>query len=391
MTSTESEYFRYSEVLRGQNTPLAFVDLERFDKNAREILRRAKGMPIRVASKSIRSIALIKRLLQMPGYQGVLGYSGWEAIHLSRSGIKDVVVAYPVIQEKEIQAVAEENKKGSSIVLMVDRIEHLENIAKAVRLLSLKMQIAIDLDVSSRWPMLHFGVRRSSIFNEKTLGLFLQELKKHPELELVGMMGYEAQIAGVQDSGPLMRFLKKLAIPSITKSRQALVAQVKAGGHTLRFVNGGGTGSIESTRLDSSVTELAVGSGFYSPTLFEGYDQFHHDASAFYALSVTRKPAEDIATCFSGGYIASGSVGKVKEPKPVLPAGLSLLIHEGAGEVQTPVQGLSARNLKIGDLVFFRHAKAGELCERFNQLHLISGDRILDSVPTYRGEGCNFG
>jgi len=40
--------------------------------------------------------------------------------------------------------------------------------------------------------------------------------------------------------------------------------------------------------------------------------------------------------------------------------------------------------------VYFRHAKAGELCERFASLHLLEGERILEQAPTYRGEGQSF-
>jgi D-serine deaminase-like pyridoxal phosphate-dependent protein len=56
--------------------------------------------------------------------------------------------------------------------------------------------------------------------------------------------------------------------------------------------------------------------------------------------------------------------------------------------VQTPVTG--ARALAVGDRVYLRHAKAGELCERFNSLLLVEGDKVVDEVPTYRGEGCSF-
>jgi D-serine deaminase-like pyridoxal phosphate-dependent protein len=56
--------------------------------------------------------------------------------------------------------------------------------------------------------------------------------------------------------------------------------------------------------------------------------------------------------------------------------------------VQTPLTG--AHGLGIGDRVWFRHAKAGELCERFDRLHLIQGDRVVETVPTYRGEGRTF-
>ena len=72
---------------------------------------------------------------------------------------------------------------------------------------------------------------------------------------------------------------------------------------------------------------------------------------------------------------------------PTYPAGLAMLGSEGAGEVQTPLRGTAAGRLRLGDRVWFRHAKAGELCERFNRLYLVSAGRIVDEVPTYRGEG----
>lgn len=59
--------------------------------------------------------------------------------------------------------------------------------------------------------------------------------------------------------------------------------------------------------------------------------------------------------------------------------------------MQTPLTGARANRLQIGDRVWFRHAKAGEACERFDQLHLVRGGELVDSAPTYRGEGQNFG
>jgi D-serine deaminase-like pyridoxal phosphate-dependent protein len=70
----------------------------------------------------------------------------------------------------------------------------------------------------------------------------------------------------------------------------------------------------------------------------------------------------------------------------VLPAGLKLDGREGAGEVQTPLLGDAADRLRIGERVWLRHAKAGELCERFAVLHLVEGDRLVETLPTYRGE-----
>ena len=51
----------------------------------------------------------------------------------------------------------------------------------------------------------------------------------------------------------------------------------------------------------------------------------------------------------------------------------------------------TAASLRLGERVWFRHAKAGEYCERFNELHLIRRGEVVETVPTYRGEGKNFG
>jgi len=387
MNPVPAFYDRLRALLKNGSFPLAYVDLSTFDQNADSLAKRAQPHPIRVASKSLRCVALIERVLKHPSYQGVLAYRGLEAVELVRRGIQDVVVAYPVVNIAELEAVAAE---ASSITLMTDRPEHLERLHAVAEARKIEFSIAVDLDVSSRWPGVFFGVRRSWISSEARLAQYLAALKKFPRLKLVGAMGYEAQIAGVSDRSALMRFLKSRSMGDVRKIRRLRVEQIRAAGHALRFVNGGGTGSLESSSQDPCVTELSAGSGLYQSTLFDDYRSFQSPPSAGFALEVTRKPDEHFVTCFSGGYLASGSVGFEKQPTPVDPPGLQLIKHEGAGEVQTPLQGADASSLQIGDLVFFRHAKAGELCERFNELHLISGEEI-QKTPTYRGEGWNFG
>ena len=169
--------------------------------------------------------------------------------------------------------------------------------------------------------------------------------------------------------------------------RRARVAEAVSEVAPLELVNGGGTGSLHTTSAEQSVTELTAGSGFYAPTLFDRYSAFSLTPAAMFALPVVRKPGRGTATLLGGGYHASGPAGKERLPEPYLPAGLELDPREGAGEVQTPVLGAPAASLAVGDRVYLRHPKAGELCERFDSLHLVSGGRIVDEVPTYRGEG----
>lgn len=379
-------------LLKAKRRPLAYIDLGAFDRNLEALVTRSGSLPLRIASKSVRSVELLKRALRHPQTSGVLAYSGWEAVELSKRGIADIVLGYPIISQVEIRSVLEANAAGASITFMADTHEHLVRIAKESE--SLRMEfapIAIDLDLSSRWPGIYFGVHRSSISTLAALESFLKMIRTYPRLKLVGAMGYEAQIAGVSDRSLFLRALKKLSLRDVHHFRKEAVALILSHGHVLRFVNGGGTGSLESTRQDSSVTEVTAGSGLFSPTLFDHYHHFRHNPAAAFILEVTRKPEPEIATCFSGGFIASGASGTEKLPKPVYPTELHLLTHEGAGEVQTPVAGSGAHSLKVGDSVIFRHAKAGELLERFNDVYLLNVNEIEAVVPTYRGEGWNFG
>lgn len=391
-------YTELRDALRGERLPLAFCDLDRLAINAQDLLRRAVGTPIRLASKSIRCREILHRVLGMsPGFQGILCYSAAEAACLAEHGFADLVVAYPTVDRHELDAVAAAAAAGREITLMVDDPGQLAPISAAAVRAGVTLPVAIDLDMSSDFPGLHFGVRRSPISEVASALALAEVIRASAGVRLTGLMGYEAQIAGLQDHSPgqalksaAVRALKRRSIREIFARRAAVVAALRAAGHTLRFVNGGGTGSLEATRQDSSVTELAAGSGLYGPTLFDGYDAFHPLPAVGFALPIVRRPCPGIWTCFGGGYVASGSAGRDRLPTPVLPEGASLLAAEGAGEVQTPVHYEGPERLGLGDPVFFRHAKAGELCEHFGELILLAGGAIVGRAPTYRGDGRVF-
>lgn len=389
-------YAEYRERLRGEQLPLAFVDVELLMANAASLVARANGRPIRLASKSIRCREVLRRVMASnPLFQGVLCFAADEAAHLAGDGFKDLVVAYPTVDPFGLAAVCKRIAEGAQICLMIDEAGHLPPIAAAAAEHGVEVPVAIDLDMSTRFPGLHFGVRRSPVWDvEGAVGL-AEIVRRTPRVRLDGVMGYEAQIAGLRDRTPgqtvksvAVRALKRRSDRELRARRAAIVAALRERGHVLRFVNGGGTGSVESTRDDTSVTEIAAGSGLYGPVLFEGYDNFKILPAAGFALPVVRRPIAGTYTCYAGGWIASGSAGPDRLPRPYLPEDARLLPTEGAGEVQTPVTCEAV--LSLGDPVFFRHAKAGELCEHVRELVLLEGDGGRARVPTYRGDGFCF-
>lgn len=387
--------------------PLAVVDLDAFDHNAADLVRRADGRPIRVASKSVRCRFLVERVLRKDGFEGVMGYSLPEALWLAGewagtdlAGV-DILVAYPTVDHTALRQLAADDHARGLVTIMVDSVAHLDLVDAALGAGHPEIRVCLELDVSWR-PLLgrdvaHIGTRRSPVFTPAQAVDLARTINDRPGFRLVGLMGYEGQIAGLGDHpagkpvlGAVLRWMQDRSAHELAARRTAAVREINSVAD-LEFVNGGGTGSIETTGFDDSVTEVAAGSGLIGPTLFDNYRRFAPRPAVLFALPVVRKPRRRTAALFSGGYIASGPAGKDRSPTPYLPAGLLLIGTEGAGEVQTPVTGKAARDLRIGDRVWLRHTKAGELAERFTEYHVLEGDRVNATVPTYRGEGRCFG
>ena len=398
------DYFFYRDALKDLSLPLAFVDLDRFDANVSYVASTQKktGKTIRIGSKSVRCLSLLKRIFEVGGdcYKGILSFSVQEAKYLTLNGFDDIIIAYPSIQRPDLKLLSEMTAQGKTVSLMADCMEHLDAMSEAGKSLGVRLKACIDVDMSYRpaGSKIHLGVRRSPLRSVEDVVSLARYAKDLPGVEIDSIMGYEAHIASLPDNTPgkafkslLIRGLKNLSVRELTKRRDSVVSALKKEGINLRAVNGGGSGSLVSSGADQDLTEVTAGSAFYGPLLFHHFQEVKFNPSAFFALQIVRKPAPRMVTCHGGGYVASGSAGVDKLPAPVLPEGLKLLPMEGAGEVQTPMMLPEAcPPLEIGDPVIFQHAKAGELCERFNELHLIKNGRIVDKALTYRGNGHSF-
>ena len=370
--------------------PVAIVDEPALWANADDLVRRAGGVSIRVASKSVRVRSIVERTLARDGFAGAMSYSLDESVWLADLGVDDLLLAYPTASASGVRALVADEKRLAAITLMVDSPESLDLLDHLAGPDHPAIGVCLDVDASLKLGPVHLGVRRSPVHSVEDAARLAHVVVDRPGFELRGVMFYDAQIAGMPDSSTAVRLVKKRSAAELLERRTKVVASVREHAD-LRIVNGGGTGSLEVTGADPVITELTAGSGLFSPGLFDGYDAFESRPAAYFALDVVRKPTDDVATLFSGGYIASGPAQKNRLPKPAWPEGLSLLGAEGAGEVQTPVKGRAARDLRLGDRVLLRHAKAGELCERFDTVTIVSAGGGVDTVPTYRGEGKNFG
>ncbi len=392
------DYSYYQRVFAGRPMPFAYLDLDLLQQNIDQVAANTGGKYIRLASKSLRSVAVIRRILSaQPCFRGIMCFNAREAVYLAAQGFDNLLLGYPIWQQQDISAVAQATANGASITLMVDSVEHVEHIEVIARQYGVRLPLCLEMDMALDLPGLHFGALRSPIHTAEQGRPVIERIMKSQHVWLDGLMGYEGQIAGVGDripgQGPknmLVRLLKRRSARDLAERRAVLAALIASYGIQLRFVNGGGTGSLHTTRTESTVTEITVGSAFYAPALFDYYHDFRYQPAAGYAIEIVRRPKPSIYTCLGGGYIASGATGNEKQPLPYLPRGARLDPLEGAGEVQTPIRYKGTVPLRLGDPIFMRHSKAGELCERFTHLLLVSQGEIQDEVTTYRGDGQCF-
>ena len=403
MNFTNERFEELRGIFQGKRLPLAFVDLDAFDANVAYVanIARERSKTVRLGTKSIRCEALMRRILDHSSvYQGFLTYTVEESVYLAGMGHDDFIVAYPTVQYWDLELLAGLIRVGKQASVMVDSREHLQVLSKTAEDFEVTYSACLEVDLAYRpvGELTHLGLRRSPIRTPQEALKLAAVAEDLAGVQIDCLMGYEGHIAGVNDAVPgqalknfVMRSLKNASVKELTRRRVSVVDALKAAGVQIRVVNGGGSGSLRSTLADDSVTEVTVGSGFYAPALFHHFAEVQYQPAAFFAIQVVRKPAVNMVACQGGGYVASGPVGADKAPLPVMPLGLKYLPLEGAGEVSTPLLlPDDCPELELGDPVFFQHAKAGELCERFNGLYLIQGGKIVDCVKTYRGDGQNF-
>lgn len=401
------EWDDFRRLLAGERLPAALVDLDALDRNVDRVRARVAptGRTVRIATKSVRHRGLLRRILDRGGepFRGLLCFSAEEAAWLAASGFDDLLIAYPTAQPRALDAVAERVRSGRTIRCVVDSADHLEALSAAARRNGVALDAVIDLDVSYR-PLggrAHFGVRRSPLRSPEHVAAFARAARSVPGIRIVGLMAYEAHIAGLPDAArgspswvfrnALIRAFKSIALPAVVELRKGAVEALRREGIEPLLVNGGGTGSLEVTPRDPVVTEVTVGSGFLCSHLFDGYGGLDLEPAQYFALEVSRIPDRDHITCAGGGYVASGWPSPDRLPLPWRPRGLAWIPIEGAGEVQSPLRLEGAERAPgIGDPVIFRHAKAGELAERFAEYLLVRERQVVAREPTYRGEGKTF-
>lgn len=398
--SAAERYRRLTKALEGVRLPAAVVDLDALEANVAHLAEpvAAEGKTLRMATKSIRCVELIRRIQAAAPevMRGLMCYSAAEARFLFEQGLDDLLLAYPTVQASDVELLARLARSAKLSVAVDDEV-HIETLGRAARRAETEVTVILDVDASWRPLGSHVGVRRSPLLTIQSAVALADRVRDTDGVRFGGVLVYEAQVAGLGDANPFApllnpakRLLRRTSMKDVARKRAALLEALEAAGHAVALFNGGGSGSLSWAVREPALTEVTAGSGFLDSHLFDYFSNLELRPALYFALQITRRPGPRYVTCHGGGYVASGEAGKDRLPIPVLPEGLHLLGREGAGEVQTPLRIPPGIRLEIGAPVFFRHAKTGELAEHFETYILVRGAECLGEAKTYRGEGQRF-
>ncbi|MGL5441574.1 MAG: alanine racemase, partial [[Mycobacterium] stephanolepidis] len=246
---------RLAAALRGAPAPLAAVDMDAARANAASLVAAASGLPIRVASKSIRSTALIRKFLEIPGFRGVLAFTPAEAVHLADAGVDDLLIAYPSVDRGALSTAA---RHRSVIRPLIDSADHVRLLADIAHETNAPIPVCLDIDAGWR-PLdgpVHLGPKRSPVRTPEQAAALADLVCATPGLRLAAIMAYDGQIAGVGDIVPgnpwyqlAVRGMQDSSLRELGQRLPRILDAVSArlraaGAPPLELVNSGGTGSL---------------------------------------------------------------------------------------------------------------------------------------------------
>lgn len=174
-----------------------FIDKNRLMTNLKILTEhRPAHVKVRLSTKSIRCPDLLRKLADVLGERcsGLMLYHPGEISLCVERSWRRLLVAYPHLGGLRV-----EDFRKVEVTLMVDRVEHLEALREFAKQHSLKIRVMIDIDVATRFPSLHFGVRRSSLRETQDILNFICTIKSYPELQWVGIMSYPKALETIFD------------------------------------------------------------------------------------------------------------------------------------------------------------------------------------------------
>jgi D-serine deaminase-like pyridoxal phosphate-dependent protein len=235
------------EVLAALPTPCMVVDLPLVDQNIGHAvdLLAGTGITLRPHFKAHKCTTLMLRQLAA-GASGATVQTAWEALVLADQGVDDILVANQIVDPTALGHLAEAAGK-TTLTATVDSIRHVELLDELASRLAVRLNVVIELDVGS--------ARCGVVPGEPALLEVADAVAASSGLMLAGILAYEGHLSLREPRSARRRGLVQVA-STIRSARESL----EAGGHEVRLVTGGSTGTLELLAASGTHNEAQPGS-----------------------------------------------------------------------------------------------------------------------------------
>jgi D-serine deaminase-like pyridoxal phosphate-dependent protein len=347
-------------------TPALVVDLDAFERNLALMAKRAAtaGLALRPHAKTHKSATIGHRQIEA-GAIGVCCVKLGEAEALAQAGLRRLLVTSPVVGSDGAARAAALVRIDPDLLLVADHRKQIETLASAASAAEVRLSIVIDIDV---------GMGRTGVPTPAAAVALAQQIARCPSLRLAGVQGYGGKwqhIAGEAE--------RRAAVEQGMARLTAAIEALRAAGHDVRLVTGGGTGSFAADAALRVLNEVQPGSYIFMDNEYR--DALGHDAdgafeqSLFVQAQVISINAKEWVTV-DAGLKAFATDGPVPRPTGKRCGGSRYFYFgDEHGGLMRPSDGSL---VALGERVEFIPPHCDPTVDRYDVMFLVRGDVLIE-------------
>lgn len=357
----------------GLAQPTLIIDQQALDHNIQQVKQAtaAHKLPVRLVVKSLPSLALLNYLSQQLNSQRFMVFN--------LPMLTTVTQAYPqgdFLLGKPLTALAvqewlrvESNRAAlPHIQWLIDSPQRLSEYSELAKQFNVQLRVSLEIDV---------GLHRGGFVDVGELKQVVQTIKSNPQLQLAGLMGYEAHVGKL----PTILNMQQKAWDHFKNTYQQAISILTEAGYEPQklTLNAGGSPTYTLHAKGTVANEVAVGTAFVQPCDFDLATLNQHKAACFIATPVLKAlnpaliPAIEWADGLRRWWDVNNEQGYFIHggnwlAKPVSPQGLALSGLYGRSSNQELWLGSSSQHLQVNDYVFFRPQQSEAVFLQFGDI-----------------------
>ena len=325
----------------------------------------AAGLALRPHAKSHKCAALARRQIAA-GAVGVCCAKLAEAEALSAAGIRGILITSSLAGAPSAGRAAKLAAIDPDFAVTVDHPDGAIELGQAAQAAGVTVRVVIDIDL---------GMGRTGVASVEQAVAVGAALAAQPSLKLIGVQGYgghwqhmngaDARTAAVADG-----------IGKLSEAASALRAQ----GHEITLMTGGGTGTFSADAAQGVLNEIQAGSYAFMDREYREALGSDEDGAFETSLTVQARVISANAerwVTVDAGLKAFATDGPDPEPLGEDWTGSK---YRFFGDEHGMVTRPRHRAVRRGDRVEFTAPHCDPTIDRYDLLHLIRGDVLVDLV-----------